>query len=256
MNPPLSFVRNDVKLHIHHLKVWLSWLGFCIMLLVMCMSMKVKTIVLSFLTIAGIMGMEWEQMEWQWGIVWLIAMALLFFIWFPEIKSLTSKWISLNKKVDEVSVQYDDFRETIYPLLEFSLGQLVGNRYMSAPPKTDVLLDFLPRIQKMIEKQEYKDLRTMSLYEVAKSITLEEFAAELNLIAVHGLQINGNSEILGMIHTGLLSDYSLDELIDKSKIWIDFDALEKYEKKLSGSYKERFSKKIKALRKFYDKYFD
>lgn len=220
------------------------------------MNMKSKTIVLSFLTVAGILGMEWEQMEWQWGIVWLLAMALLFFIWLPEIRSLTSKWISLNKKVDEVAVQYEDFRKTIYPLLEFTLGQLVGNRYMSAPPKTDVLLDFLPRVHKMIEKQEYNDLRTLNLYEAAKSITLEEFATELNLIVIYGLRINKNSKVLDLIHPGLTADYSSGEYVHKDEISVDFAALNQYEDKLPDKYKERFSKKMRSLKKFYNEYFN
>ena len=220
------------------------------------MNMKRKNIVLSCLTIVGILGMEWEQMDWQWGVVWLLAMALLFFIWLPEIKSVTSKWVSLNKKVDEVSVQYEEFRKTIYPLLEFSLGQLVGNRYMSAPPKADVLLDFLPRIHEIIEKQEYKDLRTLNLYEAAKSITLEEFAVELNLIVVHGLQLNGNSKVLDLIHTGLTSNYSSEEYVHKDEIRIDFVALNQYENRLPDGYKERFGKKMKELSKFYSEYFN
>lgn len=199
--------------------------------------------------------MSYANIKWGWGIVWVLAVALLAFLWLPGIKSFTSKWFSLNDKVDKALVQYDEFKQTIYPLLEFTLGQLVGNRYMSSPPKTEVLLDFLPRVRRVIEQQNYNDLRTLDLYEAAKSITLEEFATEMNLIVINGLNLDGNTEVLELIHNGLSSDYSSSEYVYKDQISIEFDKLKKYEDKLSGSYKERFHKKMKELKMFYSQYF-
>lgn len=191
---------------------------------------------------------------------WTAFVLGVLFAFSPEIKRIIFKkdmveFERYKQKVDKALVEYDEFKKTIYPLLEFSLGQLVGNRYMSSAPKTEVLLDYLPRVRRMIDEQNYKDSRILDLYEVVKSITLEQFATELNLIAVHGLQISGDSKVLDMIRTGLASDYSLHELVDKDEIWIDFDGLSQYEEKLSGSYKGRFHRKLESLRKFYNQYF-
>lgn len=197
---------------------------------------------------------------WHW-IFWTFLILFGAFLFLPEIKSIfvNKKGAGMERfeaKVDKALVEYDEFKQTIYPLVEYSLAQMVGGRYMSSPPKTEALLDYLPKIEKVIQSK-YADNQTVqSMFIACKSIALEEFAKELNLIYVNGKNINGNSDILGLIHHGLLDDYSSDNYVDTDNIYVEFDKLKQRGNELSGSYKERYFKKLNNLKQYYNKYFN
>lgn len=218
-------------------------------------------IVIAAVGVIGILIMEFLKMPSNYILLWILFIAILLFAFSPEIKRFFIgrrgvEFEHFEAQVNEAMVQYEKFKQTINPLLEASMAQMVGGIYMGRQPKTEVLIDYLPKIKSVIDDDHYTDETFVNLYNAVKSITLDEFATELNLIVVYGLNVNGNSEVLELIESGLKNDYSSNQYVDKDAIFVDFEGLRKISNKLSGSYKDRYDKKLKSLERFYTNYFN
>lgn len=209
----------------------------------------------------GFTIMIYLKIDWRKVIIFTIGLLLIIIVESSSIRKIVmgKTGIELEKqqeKINQALVEYDEFKKTIFPILESSMSQITSGIFQGRPPKTDVLIDYLPRIKKVIDVSGFNNSVLSQLYEAAKCMTIDEYATELNLIAVHGLHNNGNTEVLKFVNAGIIGDYSSSNYVNKDKIFVSFNKLEDFGKRLpNGSYKERYNKKLEEFRKFYKEYF-
>ncbi len=197
-----------------------------------------RTDILVVIAIAGFCAMEVAKMSTIHMIIWLVLMALISFWWIPEIKKLSTKYFSLSKKVSEVMVQYEEFKETVYPLLELELANLASVGYMEAGPKSDKIVDFIERLKKL----KIVDDKMDGLVAAAKSQALRAFRDELK---------NFDARSEKMISTGLTS-YSSDDYVISDDIYVDLDGLKNLANDIEDiKTKMKYKKKLQELEKFY-----
>lgn len=197
-----------------------------------------RTDILVVIAIAGFCAMEVAKMSTIHMIIWLVLMALISFWWIPEIKKLSTKYFSLSKKVSEVMVQYEEFKETVYPLLELELANLASVGYMEAGPKSDKIVDFIERLKKL----KIVDDKMDGLVAAAKSQALRAFRDELK---------NFDARSEKMISTGLTS-YSSDDYVISDDIYVDLDGLKNLVNDIEDiKTKMKYKKKLQELEKFY-----
>lgn len=202
--------------------------------------------------------MSFIHLNWGWGIVWVLAIALLAFLWLPGIKEFTSKWFSLNKKIDEVLVDYDEFKKTIYPLLEASMGQIVSVLYLQMPPKSSVMTSYVPLVEKAMRKENITQSEMVELLRAVKSMTLYGFSVELGAIASRASNRKIEQQTIeNKVHHGLENDYSKRNYVNEDEIAVDFDFLDKVATELpEGKDKIRYENRLKDFRNFYNRYFN
>lgn len=197
-----------------------------------------RTDILVVIAITGFCAMEVAKMSTIHMIIWLVLMALISFWWIPEIKKLSTKYFSLSKKVSEVMVQYEEFKETVYPLLELELANLASVGYMEAGPKSDKIVDFIERLKKL----KIVDSKMSELIMAAKSQALKAFQVELELL------VPGSKAMIG---TGL-TEYISDSYVITDDIYIDFEGLNWLAKNVNDiKVKTKYRHKISELEKFY-----
>lgn len=195
---------------------------------------------------------------WHW-IFWTFWAVFSIFLWLPEIKSIFigkrgAGMERFEKKLDKALVEYDEFRQTIYPLLEASLAQIISVRYVEMPPKSSVMIDYVPRITKVLDKGGFDLMEARELLEAVKSMTLYGIGVELGIIASkYGVK---QTDVENCISSGLEDDYSKTQYVNTDEIGIDFDKLEEYSTGISNIVdRQRYEKKLDELRKFYAKYY-
>ncbi|PWT53207.1 hypothetical protein DKZ32_02550 [Limosilactobacillus reuteri] len=219
----------------------------------MYMKNKIKVMVLSGLLIGGTVIMMWLKENIGYILCWCIVVAMLSFMWLPEIKSLTTKWFSVTRKLTEVEVQYKEFKETIYPLLEITLGQTDSAGYLNIGPKSEILADFVTRVEILIKSGRYDNVRLIPLLDGAKGQTLSTFGSELNIITK---EVEGLPKPSSYIHTGLISDYSKKGYLDNDNVYVDFEGLKEIGSKMpNGVQKKRYEDRLSELTEFYNNNF-
>ncbi|WP_323074675.1 hypothetical protein [Limosilactobacillus reuteri] len=187
---------------------------------------------------------------------WTAFVLGVLFAFSPEIKRLVFRKDRLElerykQQVDKALVEYDEFKKTIYPLLEITLAQIASTGYMGAGPKPQVLVDYIKRVSKIAEKQDRPELD--ALINAAKSEVLRSYAIELNSI----LREAGINELTyGYIGNGLVP-HANSAYVDEDNIFLDYSALIKLENDISDvALKQRFNKTLRKLKIFYDANFE
>ena len=186
-------------------------------------------------------------MDIEYLIAGLILIVLLTFIWMPEITSFTTKYFSLSKKVDKVMVQYREFRETIYPLLEVGLANIASTSYFNAGPKSGELVDFINRVEKL----DFQDSNMNRLIYSAKAAAVETFAGELQMIR----ELNNlNAKVVENFVQVKIEKFSSEEYYKKGSVLIDEDGLKKSiaDFKDNNQGKLEYMHKINKLINFYN----
>lgn len=135
-------------------------------------------------------------------------------------------------------VQYEEFKETVYPLLELELANLASVGHMDAGPKSDKIVDFIERLKKL----KIVDSKMSELIMAAKSQALKAFQVELELL------VPGSKAMIG---TGL-TEYISDSYVITDDIYIDFEGLNWLAKNVNDiKVKTKYRHKISELEKFY-----
>lgn len=202
-----------------------------------------KIVVLSILLIVGLMTEGWYDMDWGWAAAWIAAIALLAFLWLPEIKTIRSKYVSLDKKMNEISDQYDEFQKTVLPILKAVMASVIASPYPEMGPKTDVMLNFFDFIN-TVNNSITPDSQMTDLTDKLKGSVLQSFRDSL----VH---IIPESE--KFISPGLPHNY-LD--IKNNQIRrVDINGLKSLRDKMSPSdERQNYTKLIKQLEQFSKQY--
>lgn len=206
-----------------------------------------QKIFLTFIAVAFYIFGWWSKMDIEYLIAGLILIVLLTFIWMPEITSFTTKYFSLSKKVDKVMVQYREFRETIYPLLEVGLASIASTRYLNAGPKSGELVDFINRVEKL----GFQDSNMNRLIYSAKAAAVETFAGELQMIR----ELNNlNTKVVENFVQVKIEKFSSEEYYKKGSVLIDEDGLKKSiaDFKDNNQGKLEYMHKINKLINFYN----
>jgi hypothetical protein len=176
------------------------------------------------------------------------------FAFSPEIKRLVLKKDRLElehfrQQVDKVLVEYDEFKKTVYPLLEIALGQVDSTGYLNVGPKSGTLVDFVERTENLINSGNYDD-KLFPLLEGAKAQTLSAFSNELSLIVSN---LNGIPSPKNYIYDGLENDYSKDRYANKDDAYVNFEKLNNIGESIpNSSTQKRYFEKLKKLKSFYD----
>ncbi|MBB1086390.1 hypothetical protein [Limosilactobacillus fastidiosus] len=175
------------------------------------------------------------------------------FIFSPEIKRLIFKKDRLElerykHKVDKALVEYDEFKETIYPLLEIILGEISNVRALNIGANPEILMDFTSRVEAIADKQSQKELKP--LIEAAKSAVLHAFGVKLNIIT------SGSVPTDVYIGTGLTT-YEKKYHVEPEKIFIDEEGLRKVGENINDLAKKRlFMNTLNELMEYYNTTFN
>lgn len=206
-----------------------------------------QKIFLTFIAVVFYIFGWWAKMDIEYLIAGLILIVLLTFIWMPEITSFTTKYFSLSKKVDKVMVQYREFRETIYPLLEVGLANIASTSYFNAGPKSGELVDFINRVEKL----DFQDSNMNRLIYSAKAAAVETFAGELQMIRKLN---NLNAKVVENFVQVKIEKFSSEEYYKKGSVLIDEDGLKKSiaDFKDNNQGKLEYMHKINKLINFYN----
>lgn len=206
------------------------------------MKDRVLKLVISVILVIGYILMVVCKVSIGYMIIGLLVIIFVSFLLVPEIKQISTKYFSLSKKVDEAMVQYKEFKETVYPILQIELANISSVGYMDAGPKSNELVEFLEKIKKI----KINDDRINNLIVVAKSQVLLAFKTELAYY---------NSKAKGFISTGLKPYYS-DDYIDKDSIFVDFKGLENLIDEIEDiKTKGKYQTKLHKLKQFYNENF-
>ena len=202
-----------------------------------------KIIVLSVLLISGLMTEGWYDMDWGWAVAWIAAIALLAFLWLPEIKAVRSKYISLDKKMNKISAQYDEFQETVLPILKAVMASVIASPYPEMGPKTDVMLNFFDFIN-TVNNNITPDSQMVDLTDKLKGTVLQSFKDSL----VHIAPESGE-----FISPGLPHNY-LDTKNNQTRS-VDINGLKLLRDKMKPSdERQTYTKLIKQLEQFSKQY--
>ncbi|WP_160943981.1 DNA-packaging protein [Ligilactobacillus salivarius] len=203
---------------------------------------KTLKLLIAVITVVGYTLMVVNKVNIGYMIIGLLVIVLISFLLVPEIKQISTKYFSLSKKVNEAMVQYKEFKETVYPILQIELANISSVGYMDAGPKSNELVEFLEKIKKI----KINDDRINNLIVVAKSQVLLAFKTELAYY---------NSKAKGFISTGLKPYYS-DDYIDKDSIFVDFKGLENLIDEIEDiKTKGKYQTKLHKLKQFYNENF-
>lgn len=202
------------------------------------MKYTTRRLSISITLLGGYVVMVVNEVNIGYMIIGLLVIVFLAFLWIPEIQGISTKYFSLSKKIDEVMVQYEEFKETVYPLLELELANLASVGYMDAGPKSDKIVDFIERLKKL----KIVDSKMSELIMAAKSQALKAFQVELELL------VPGSKAMIG---TGL-TEYISDSYVITDDIYIDFEGLNWLAKNVNDiKVKTKYRHKISELEKFY-----
>lgn len=183
---------------------------------------------------------------------WTAFVLGVLFAFSPEIKRFVFRKDRLElerykQKIDKALVEYDEFKETIYPLLEIVLGEIsnVGAFGIGANP--EILMDFTSRAEAIADKQSQRKLKP--LIEASKSAVLHAFWVKLNKITNGGIPV-------AYIGTGLTT-YEKKHYVDPEKIFVDEDGLRKIGENISDLAKKRlFINTLNELMEYYNTTFN
>lgn len=226
-----------------------------------------NNIIRAIIAVVGLVGYYWlfigaSQMKASVIITfifcWTAFVLGTLFFFSPEIKRLVFKKDRLEldrykQQVDKALVEYDEFKETIYPLLEITLGQIASAGRFGGGPKSTTLVDFVKETEKLINSGNYDNEKLTPILDGAKAQVLSEFGTELNIISG---KTTGDSTPSSYISSGT-EDLSREKYADKENAYIDFKSLKKIENGMSeGPAKQKYSSKLKQLKEFYDQYYN
>ncbi len=206
--------------------------------------------------------MMFTHINWHYAAVITIGVVAFLIIDSQDIKRIVmnNKGVAIEKqqeKIDKALVEYDEFKNTIYPLLEASMAQIVSVRYLQMPPKSSVMISYVPLVERAIKAEKLDQPEIRELLKAIKAMTLYGFSVELGKIAdkSSGGKIEQTS-VESLIKTGLEEDYSKKVYVHTDEIDVDFAALDSIAQELPDNPdKHRYERRLKQLEDFYNQYY-
>ena len=138
-------------------------------------------------------------------------------------------------------------------MLEITLGQTDSAGYLNIGLKSEILADFVTRVEVLIKSGRYDNAKLIPLLDGAKGQTLSAFGSELDIITK---DVEGLPKPSSYIHTGLISDYSKKSYLDNDNVYVDFQGLNEIDNKIpNGVQKKRYEDRLSELTEFYNNNF-
>lgn len=206
---------------------------------------------LSVLLVGGVISLMWLEENIGYILCWCLVIAILSFMWLPEVKKLSTKWFGLTKKLSDVEVQYKEFKETIYPLLELSLSSIVSRHYFGGGPKSEEYDKLIQNSEKIIEHNNFDDLKPLLL--ASKAFLLRSIRDELSIIEHNEL---GTNDSKNYINDGF-QEYIDSRYINPDEVYVNIDGLKEIQNSLpDNANKKKYTSRLKLLEKVYKENFE
>lgn len=232
------------------------------MLLVMYMKNNIVKTVIAMISLAGY-GCIFSGVTQMSASVtvtfvfcWTAFVLGILFAFSPEIKRLVFKKDRLElerykQQVDKALVEYDEFKKTIYPLLELSLSSIVSRHYFGGGPKSEEYDKLIQNSEKIIEHNNFDNLKPLLL--ASKAFLLNSIAAELSTIEQTEL---GADNSKNYINDGF-QEYSDSRYINPDEVYVNIDRLKEIKDSLpDNSNKKKYASRLKLLEKVYKENFE
>lgn len=232
------------------------------MLLVMYMKNNIVKTVIAMISLAGY-GCIFSGVTQMSASVtvtfvfcWTAFVLGILFAFSPEIKRLVFKKDRLElerykQQVDKALVEYDEFKKTIYPLLELSLSSIVSRHYFGGGPKSEEYDKLIQNSEKIIEHNNFDNLKPLLL--ASKAFLLNSIAAELSTIEQTEL---GADNSKNYINDGF-QEYSDSRYINPDEVYVNIDRLKEIKDSLpDNSNKKKYTSRLKLLEKVYKENFE
>lgn len=215
------------------------------------MNNRIKLMLLSVLLVGGVISLMWLEENIGYILCWCLVIAILSFMWLPEVKKLSTKWFGLTKKLSDVEVQYKEFKETIYPLLELSLSSIVSRHYFGGGPKSEEYDKLIQNSEKIIEHNNFDDLKPLLL--ASKAFLLRSIRDELSIIEHNEL---GTNDSKNYINDGF-QEYIDSRYINPDEVYVNIDGLKEIQNSLpDNANKKKYTSRLKLLEKVYKENFE
>jgi len=187
---------------------------------------------------------------------WTAFVLGILFAFSPEIKRLVFKKDRLElerykQQVDKALVEYDEFKKTIYPLLELSLSSIVSRHYFGGGPKSEEYDKLIQNSEKIIEHNNFDNLKPLLL--ASKAFLLNSIAAELSTIEQTEL---GTDNSKNYINDGF-QEYSDSRYVNPDEVYVNIDRLKEVKDSLpNNANKKKYASRLKLLEKVYKENFE
>lgn len=183
---------------------------------------------------------------------WTIFILAALFVLSPEIKELVFKKDRLElkrykQKVDKALVEYGEFKNTIYPLLEVVMTSIIFNGYLSVSSRPANLVDFLKRIENLPLDID-ADPQMQKLITAVKVKTIDAYAAELISIR----QSNNLDTNIDNCISVKYPRFDDKHYLNVDDVIVDFEKLKESGEDFSDDFeKRRYLNVIKQMKEFY-----
>lgn len=187
---------------------------------------------------------------------WTAFVLGVLFAFSPEIKRLVFRKDRLElerykQQVDKALVEYDEFKKTIYPLLELSLSSIVSRHYFGGGPKSEEYDKLIQNSEKIIEHNNFDNLKPLLL--ASKAFLLNSIAAELSTIEQTEL---GTDNSKNYINDGF-QEYSDSRYVNPDEVYVNIDRLKEVKDSLpNNANKKKYASRLKLLEKVYKENFE
>lgn len=232
------------------------------MLLVMYMKNNIVKTVIAMISLAGY-GCIFSGVTQMSASVtvtfvfcWTAFVLGVLFAFSPEIKRLVFKKDRLElerykQQVDKALVEYDEFKKTIYPLLELSLSSIVSRHYFGGGPKSEEYDKIIQNSEKIIEHNNFDDLKPLLL--ASKAFLLRSIRDELSIIEHNEL---GTNDSKNYINDGF-QEYIDSRYINPDEVYVNIDGLKEIQNSLpDNANKKKYTSRLKLLEKVYKENFE
>lgn len=232
------------------------------MLLVMYMKNNIVKTVIAMISLAGY-GCIFSGVTQMSASVtvtfvfcWTAFVLGILFAFSPEIKRLVFKKDRLElerykQQVDKALVEYDEFKKTIYHLLELSLSSIVSRHYFGGGPKSEEYDKLIQNSEKIIEHNNFDNLKPLLL--ASKAFLLNSIAAELSTIEQTEL---GTDNSKNYINDGF-QEYSDSRYVNPDEVYVNIDRLKEVKDSLpNNANKKKYASRLKLLEKVYKENFE
>lgn len=184
----------------------------------------------------------------------IILIGIALFAFSPDMKKilLSSKGIEIEhyKEVQRALVEYDEFKKTVYPILEIILASSASNPYLGVTAKSIDMIDFIHRLGNL-PNDLMKSGRMKKLIKAFEVETINSFQGELaSLKQIEGLPADTESIV---IKHKLFGD---KDYYGDNSVSINFVKLKNnIDDFTNPKRKEEYKEKVSSLERFYKEYF-
>lgn len=202
--------------------------------------------------VIGVIVMMFTHINWHYAAVITIGLVAFLIIDSQDIKKIVmnNKGVAIEKqeeKIDKALVEYDEFKKTIYPLLEMLMANIVFDGYLGVYSRPANLVDFLNRIENL-PLGVNTDPQIEKLITAVKVKVIDAYSAELISIRQNNNLDTGIDDCISVKYP----KFDGEHYLNGDDVIIDFEKLKESGEDFSDDFeKQRYLNVIKQLKEFY-----